>query len=252
MPGFGSEGSVRPGAELTGDGSLTPVARHPEVPGATRSLENIMEVPAVEAAAVNLRSDHVAGVAPEILAAIAAANAGTAPSYGADPITARLQGTFAELFEPADSSSRWRPAPQLMRLRSPCSPRRMAPSTAATSAACTTASAGQASSIPAAPRSCRWRESTAGCVPRRCVRRSTTPGRGYTGRVQPAVLNLTQATERGTVHRLEQIDELVGIARPYGLRVHMDGRALPTPSPPSAAARRTSPGGAASTFSRSA
>ena len=77
-------------------------------------------------------------------------------------------------------------------------------------------------------------------------------GAGYTGRVQPAVLNHTQATERGTVHRREQIDELVGIARPYGLRVHMDGRALPTPSPPSAAARRTSPGGAASTFSRSA
>ena len=48
---------------------------------------------------VNLRSDNVAGIAPEILAAIEAANAGTASSYGADPITARLQDVFAELFE---------------------------------------------------------------------------------------------------------------------------------------------------------
>jgi threonine aldolase len=59
-----------------------------------------METRALEAP-VNLRSDNVAGIAPEILAAIEAANAGSAPSYGADPITARLQDIFAELFETA-------------------------------------------------------------------------------------------------------------------------------------------------------
>jgi threonine aldolase len=48
-------------------------------------------------------------------------------------------------------------------------------------------------------------------------------GIGHTGRVQPAALNLTQATERGTVYRLEELDALVGVAREYGLRVHMDG-----------------------------
>ena len=57
-----------------------------------------MDTSAVEAP-VNLRSDNVAGIAPEILAAIEAANAGSAASYGADPITARLQDVFAELFE---------------------------------------------------------------------------------------------------------------------------------------------------------
>ena len=57
-----------------------------------------METLAIDAP-VNLRSDNVAGVAPEILAAIEAANAGTAPSYGADPITAGLQDTFSALFE---------------------------------------------------------------------------------------------------------------------------------------------------------
>ena len=48
-------------------------------------------------------------------------------------------------------------------------------------------------------------------------------GIGHTGRVQPAALNLTEATERGTVYRPDQLDELIGIAREYGLRVHMDG-----------------------------
>ena len=40
-----------------------------------------MDSLAVEAT-VNLPSDNVAGIAPEILAAIEAANAGSAPSYG--------------------------------------------------------------------------------------------------------------------------------------------------------------------------
>ena len=48
-------------------------------------------------------------------------------------------------------------------------------------------------------------------------------GIGHTGRVQPAALNLTQATERGTVYRLDELDDLIGIAREYGMRVHMDG-----------------------------
>ncbi|HEX7969891.1 MAG TPA: beta-eliminating lyase-related protein, partial [Stellaceae bacterium] len=48
---------------------------------------------------MNFRSDNVSGIAPEILAAIAAANAGDAPSYGTDPITERVTHRFAELFE---------------------------------------------------------------------------------------------------------------------------------------------------------
>ena len=48
---------------------------------------------------MNFRSDNVTGIAPEILAAIAAANTGDAPSYGADPITARVTRRFAEIFE---------------------------------------------------------------------------------------------------------------------------------------------------------
>ena len=40
---------------------------------------------------------------------------------------------------------------------------------------------------------------------------------------KPRVLSLTQATEVGTVYALEEIRTLVGAARRFGLRVHMDG-----------------------------
>lgn len=172
---------------------------------------------------VNLRSDNVAGVAPEILAAIEAANAGTAPSYGADPITARLQDVFAELFETS------------------CYVQPVATGTATNALAlaliappygavyCTDVGhvhdsecgagefyTGGAKIVPLAQEHGRLRPATL----RAALQRA---GIGHTGRVQPAALNLTQATERGTVYRLDELDELIGIARDYGLRVHMDG-----------------------------
>lgn len=44
-------------------------------------------------------SDNWAGVAPEILEALAAANEGAAPGYGDDGLTERVQRRFAEVFE---------------------------------------------------------------------------------------------------------------------------------------------------------
>ena len=44
-------------------------------------------------------SDNMAGVHPAILAALAAADAGDAMSYGGDAWTARLERRLAELFE---------------------------------------------------------------------------------------------------------------------------------------------------------
>ncbi|MCW5752318.1 MAG: low specificity L-threonine aldolase [Alphaproteobacteria bacterium] len=48
---------------------------------------------------MDFRSDNVAGIAPAILAAIAAANAGSASSYGEDDWTKRLQAMMNALFE---------------------------------------------------------------------------------------------------------------------------------------------------------
>ena len=48
---------------------------------------------------MNFASDNASGVAPEILAAIAAANVGSALAYGNDAATRRVEQRFAELFE---------------------------------------------------------------------------------------------------------------------------------------------------------
>ena len=50
---------------------------------------------------LDFRSDNVAPVAGEIMAAIAAVNSGPAPAYGEDEVTARLEATLAEVFEHA-------------------------------------------------------------------------------------------------------------------------------------------------------
>ena len=44
-------------------------------------------------------SDNVAGAHPLVLEAITAANVGHVPAYGADPITARTEIAFKELFD---------------------------------------------------------------------------------------------------------------------------------------------------------
>jgi threonine aldolase len=145
-------------------------------------------------APVNLRSDNVAGIAPEILAAIEAANAGSAPSYGADPITARLQDVFSELFE------------------TPCFVQPVATGTATNALAlaliappygaiyCTDVGhmhdseygagefyTGGARIVPLAAEHGRLHPDTL----RAALGRA---GIGHNGRVQPAALNLTQAT----------------------------------------------------------
>ncbi|HEY7689968.1 MAG TPA: low specificity L-threonine aldolase, partial [Dongiaceae bacterium] len=47
--------------------------------------------------------------------------------------------------------------------------------------------------------------------------------RGNVHNPQPAVLSLTQATEFGTIYRLDEIRALAEIAHAHGLKVHMDG-----------------------------
>jgi threonine aldolase len=174
-------------------------------------------------APVNLRSDNVAGIAPEILAAIAAANAGSAPSYGADPITARLQDTFSELFEtrcfvqPVATGTATN-ALALALIAPPYGAIYCSDVGHVHDSECGAGEfyTGGARIVPLAAAHGRLRPETLRAALR-------TAGIGHSGRVQPAALNLTQATERGTVYRPDELDALVEIARDYGLRVHMDG-----------------------------
>lgn len=48
---------------------------------------------------MNFASDNWAGATPEVMAALNRANAGFAPAYGGDALTAKVEGLFAEVFE---------------------------------------------------------------------------------------------------------------------------------------------------------
>lgn len=170
---------------------------------------------------MNFRSDNVAGIAPEILAAIAAANTGTAPSYGADAITERLERRVAELFEhevavfPVATGT----AANALALAT------LAPAWGAIY--CHEAShvqadecgapeffAGGAKLLPLPGADAKLApETVAGALLER----------GVVHHVQPAALSISQATEAGTLYRPSEIAALADLARRNGLGFHMDG-----------------------------
>src|SRR5271167_2673676 len=73
------------------------IPRRRELPGQRDLTQIVRSSPA--GASMNFASDNGAGVAPEILAAIAASSRVTAPAYGADDYTARAAASLSDVFE---------------------------------------------------------------------------------------------------------------------------------------------------------
>jgi len=171
-----------------------------------------------------LRSDNAAGVAPEIMAAIADANVGTALAYGADPVTAELESVVREVFE--HGSARVFPvtsgtAANALALTSLCPP--WGSVLCHRSAHILNSECGATSLLGG------------GAV------MHGVPGDGYRVRphtleaaldavrwgdphhAQPSVLSLTQPTDMGTMYTVDEISALAAIARDRKMRVHVDG-----------------------------
>jgi threonine aldolase len=171
--------------------------------------------------AVNFRSDNVTGIAPEILAAIAAANAGTAASYGADAVTERVTRRVAELFEH----------------EAVVFP--VATGTAANALALATLTpvwgaiychevshihtdecgapeffAGGAKLLPLPGADAKLAPETVAAA---------MIEQGVVHHPQPAAISISEATEAGTLYRPEEVAALGALARRYGLALHVDG-----------------------------
>lgn len=170
---------------------------------------------------MNFRSDNVTGIAPEILAAIGAANPGTAPAYGADAVTERVAARLAEIFEhevavfPVATGT----AANALALAS------LAPAWGAIY--CHEAAhvqidecgapefyAGGAKLLPLAGADAKLAPAAI---------EAAMLERGVVHHVQPAAISISQATEAGTVYRPEEIAALAAVARRHGLALHMDG-----------------------------
>ena len=172
---------------------------------------------------MNLGSDNVSGTSPEIIEAIVRANEGTAASYGADEITARLDGAFSALFE---------------------KPVRVFP------VATGTAANALSLSVMAPPYGAVYCHQESHVANDECNAPEfytggarVVPLAGAGGKIdadvlktaidnatphdehnaQPAAVSLAQATEFGTAYTPDEVAALCGIAHERGLVTHMDG-----------------------------
>ncbi len=172
---------------------------------------------------MNFASDNGAGVAPEILEAIASSSRVNAPAYGEDEYTARAQARLSEIFETK---------------------------VAAFLVATGTAANALALSALAKPWEAVFCHEEAHIHDDECGAPELftggaklvgivgeggkiTPGalrdtlerfpRGLVKSPQPGVVSLSQASEAGTVYRVGEIEEVCAVARSAGISVHMDG-----------------------------
>jgi threonine aldolase len=169
------------------------------------------------------KSDNCAGVHPEILAAVAAANGGHQPSYGGDVYTARLREVFKEHFgEQAEAYPVFNgTGANVIGLQALTDP---------WSAVICTESAHINLDECGAP------EKVAGLklLPVPTPDGKLTPtlidrqayGWGDVHRAQPRVVSLTQSTELGTLYTAEEITEICAHAHALGMLVHVDGTRL--------------------------
>jgi threonine aldolase len=176
---------------------------------------------------IELRSDNSAGVAPEILAAIGAADVGSALAYGGDEVTAGLHEIVRELFE--------HPTAQVFPVTSGTAANALGISAATPpwgavlchpSAHIMTAEAG-ATSLLGGGAVMQGVDGEHSLIdPDRLRARLDATRWGDPHESQPHVLSLTVPSDEGTLYDLDRIDELVGIARSRGLKVHVDGARL--------------------------
>jgi threonine aldolase len=173
---------------------------------------------------IEFRSDNSAGVAPEILDAITAANVGTAIAYGDDDVTAHVHDVVRQVFEheaarvfPVTSGT----AANALSLTSLCPPwgAVLCHETAHilnSEGGATSMLGGGAVMRGVAGDDFRMRPDT--------LRATLGAVRwGDPHHSQPAALSFTQPTDMGTIYQPDEIAELSAIARGRGLRVHLDG-----------------------------
>lgn len=172
---------------------------------------------------MNFSSDNAAGISPEIMKAIIAANSGSASAYGNDKITKSAQIAIAELFQTKIDMFP------------------VATGTAANALAIATLTPPWG--IIYCHRNSHIEEDEAGApeffsggaklhlLEGKLGKIDATSlsealdlaGFGIEHHSQPAVVSLTQATEAGTCYRPEEIASICKVAHSKGLKVHMDG-----------------------------
>jgi threonine aldolase len=173
---------------------------------------------------IELRSDNAAGIAPEIVAAVTAANTGSALAYGADTWTARLQQLAAVVFEhpdvtvfPVVSGT----AANSLSLAAMCPPWGAVLCHDSAHIVCNECGATSMFSGGGVMRGLPGHDSLLDGDALREAFATTRWGDPHHS--QPAVLSLTSPTDLGAVYPVDRVASLAALAKERGLRVHLDG-----------------------------
>ena len=172
---------------------------------------------------IDFRSDNTGRAAPELIAALAAANTGSDLGYGGDALTARLQERFTDLFE---TPVRVFPVPtgtaaNALALAAACTPFGAVYCSAdahINTSECNATSffGGGTKMVPIA--------GTHGKIDSQALEAAiASAGIGLPHKSQPAAINLVQATDLGAVYTLDEVAAISDVAHAHGLKVHMDG-----------------------------
>jgi threonine aldolase len=172
---------------------------------------------------MNFTSDNCYGASPEILAAVANANRGAAASYGDDPVTARLQTRFCELFERDVTVF---PVISGTAANALCLATLVPPHGAVVCHAQSHIAVDECGAVEQYTHGARLigLNSENGRLACADIERALAPiHRGDVHHAQPAAISITQATEFGTLYRPSEIAEIAGVARAHDMKLHMDG-----------------------------
>jgi threonine aldolase len=174
----------------------------------------------------DFRSDNVASVSPQVLDALFATNRGTASSYGDDSVSAALTRQFAEVFEtrvavfPVATGT----AANALSLATCARPYGgilcyEQAHILTSEGAATEAFSGGAKLIPVPGKDFRLQaKPLEDAVAAAADRQRHHP--------QLNAISVTQATERGTVYRTDELATIGNIAHHHSLHFHMDGARL--------------------------
>ncbi len=168
-------------------------------------------------------SDNHSGIHPSILEAIAAANEGHAFAYGDDPVTARVEQRFQELFGPtADTYLVFNgTGANVLALRTVTRPYQAV--ICARTAHINTDECG----APEFQTGCKLLsiETPDGKLTPELVA-TQLHGFGVQHHNQPRVVSISQPTELGTLYSIDEIRALADQAHAHGLLLHVDGARL--------------------------
>ena len=167
-------------------------------------------------------SDNHAGVHPEVIEAIAAANDGHAAAYGSDPWTARATQRFREHFGPA---ARAFPVFNRTAANVLCIETLTQPWQAVVCARTAHLNVDECGAPERAGRKLLAVDTPDGKLAPALIE-PLMVRIGDEHAVQPRVVSITQSTELGTVYTQQEVEALATWAHAHGLLLHMDGSRL--------------------------